>query len=72
MLKVKNEVNMTEGPFLKKIVVFIVPLILTGLLQCLYNAADIAVAGQYIGDAELAAIAGIASITATRVSLRLA
>lgn len=69
MLKVKNEVNMTEGPFLKKIVVFIIPLILTGLLQCLYNAADIAVVGQFRGDIALAAVGSTSSLTNLIVGL---
>ena len=31
--------DFTEGPFLKKIVLYTVPIILTGLLQLLFNAA---------------------------------
>ena len=60
---------MTEGPFLKKIVVFIIPLILTGLLQCLYNAADIAVVGQFRGDIALAAVGSTSSLTNLIVGL---
>ena len=35
------EMDMTEGPFFKKIVLFCIPLMLTGILQLLYNAADL-------------------------------
>ena len=40
---------MTQGPFLKKVLVFAVPLMFTGLLQLLYNSADIAVVGRFVG-----------------------
>lgn len=43
----KDQLNMTEGPFLKKLVVFALPVLLTGFLQLLYNAADLIVVGQF-------------------------
>ena len=39
----RHEINMTEGPLLPKILAFSGPLILTGILQLLYNAADVIV-----------------------------
>ena len=39
----KKKVDMTEGPFLKKMIFFAIPLILTGFLQWFYNAADLVV-----------------------------
>lgn len=59
----KGKIDMTEGPFLKKIVAFILPLILTGLLQSLYNAADLAVVGQFRGELALAAVGSTGSLT---------
>ena len=44
---VKNAIDMTEGPFLKKMIVFAIPLILTGFLQCFYNAADLIVVNLF-------------------------
>ena len=38
-----KQINMTEGPFFKKLVLFAVPVTLTGLLQIVYNTADTAV-----------------------------
>ena len=35
------EINMTEGPLLGKLVQFSIPLALSGVLQLLFNAADI-------------------------------
>lgn len=38
-----NEICMTEGPLLGKTLLFVLPLMLTNLLQVLYNAADMIV-----------------------------
>ena len=54
--KVRNEIDMTQGPILPKIVAFTGPLILTGILQLLYNAADVIVVGNYAGHEALAAV----------------
>lgn len=43
----KYELDMTSGPFFKKIAIFCLPLMLTGILQLLYNAADLVVVGQF-------------------------
>lgn len=53
---------MTEGPFLKKILVFSLPLMLTGLLQMVYNTADIVVVGRFAGPASLAAVGATSSL----------
>lgn len=54
--KGKPEMDMTNGPLLPKIIRFIIPLILTGILQLLYNAADVVVVGRYEGYQALAAL----------------
>ena len=41
-MKDKNA-DLTEGPLLKKIIVYTIPIILTGVLQLLFNAADLVV-----------------------------
>ena len=69
MGKRRNEINMTEGPFLKKIIFFVIPLILTGLLQCLYNAADLAVVGRFEGELALAAVGSTGSLNNLIVGL---
>ena len=69
MEKGKKNVNMTEGPFLKKIIVFVIPLILTGLLQCFYNAADLAVVGKFRGELALAAVGSTGALTNMIVGL---
>lgn len=69
MEKRRNEINMTEGPFLKKIIVFVIPLILTGVLQCLYNAADLAVVGRFDGELALAAVGSTGALNNLIVGL---
>ena len=39
----ENSVDMLSGPITGKILIFVVPVILSGVLQLLFNAADIVV-----------------------------
>ena len=43
----QNMQDLTEGPLGKKILIFSVPLMLSNLLQVLFNMADIAVIGLW-------------------------
>lgn len=54
---------------MKNIVFFAIPLIATGLLQLLYNAADIAVVGKFAGDADQAAVGSTGAIINLLVNL---
>lgn len=56
------EVDMCHGPLLGKIIVFAVPLILSGILQLLFNAADIIVVGRFAGSEALAAVGSTSSL----------
>ena len=59
----RHEIDMTEGPLLPKILRFSVPLILTGILQLLYNAADVIVVGNFAdGHEPLAAVSSTGSL----------
>lgn len=53
---------MTKGPFLKKILIFSLPLMLTGLLQLAYNSADVIVVGRFVGKEALAAVGSTGSL----------
>ena len=44
------EINMCEGPIFKKIIAFALPLVCSGILQLLFNAADIIVVGRFSGN----------------------
>ena len=63
MARVKKTVDMTEGPFLKKMILFAIPIIITGILQNLYNAADLVVVGRFKGDLAVAAVGSTGSLT---------
>ena len=52
----KYEINMTEGPLLGKILIFSLPLMLSSMLQLLFNAADMIVVGRFVGKSALAAV----------------
>lgn len=52
----KEAVDFCTRPLLKKIIMFTLPLILTSVLQLLYNAADLVVVGRWAGDAAMAAV----------------
>ncbi|MCR4598191.1 MAG: MATE family efflux transporter [Acetatifactor sp.] len=60
--KKSYEIDMCNGPLLGKIVVFYLPLMLSGVLQLLFNAADIIVVGQFAGDEALAAVGSTSSL----------
>ena len=65
----KYEIDMCNGPLLGKILVFYVPLMLSGVLQLLFNAADIAVVGRFSGNHALAAVGSTSSLTNLIVNL---
>ena len=46
----KYEIDMCNGPILKKMLLFALPLMLSSILQLLFNAADIVVVGRFAGD----------------------
>ena len=50
------EIDMCSGPLIPKILLFSVPLMLSGILQLLFNAADIIVVGQFTGSQAMAAV----------------
>ena len=58
----KYEINMCEGPLAGKIILYAVPLILSSVLQLLFNAADIIVVGRYCGSDSLAAVGSTTSL----------
>ena len=66
----KNKaVDMTTGPFLNKMLAFAFPLMLTGVLQLVYNAADSMVIGKFSGSTSLAAVGSTGSLVNLIVNL---
>ena len=60
---------MTSGPLLKNVLAFAVPLILSGVLQLLYNSADIIVVGRFADSLAMAAVGSTTSLIHLMVSL---
>lgn len=65
----KYQMDMCEGPVLKKMLLFALPLMASSLLQLLFNAADIIVVGRFAGDNSLAAVGSTTSIVNLLVNL---
>lgn len=49
-------IDMCSGPVLRKMIVFTLPIMFSGLFQLLFNATDIIVVGKFAGDNALAAV----------------
>lgn len=62
MKRTSYEIDMCNGPLLGKILIFAIPLMLSGVLQLLFNAADIIVVGRYAGSQALAAVGSTSSL----------
>ena len=58
----KYEMDMTEGALLPKVLLFSLPLIASGILQLLFNAADMVVVGRFAGKEYLAAVGSTGSL----------
>lgn len=54
--------DMCSGPLFIKIVAFAIPLMLSGILQLLFNAADIIVVGRFAGSESLAAVGSTSAL----------
>ena len=63
------EMDMCSGPLLKKILIYALPLMLSGILQLLFNAADIIVVGNFTGSSALAAVGSTSSLINLLVNL---
>ena len=61
-MKRTYEMDMCSGPLLSKILVFSIPLMLSGILQLLFNAADIIVVGRFTGNEALAAVGSTSAL----------
>ena len=60
--KVAHNIDMINGGLFKKIVAFTIPIMLQGLIQSIYNAADLVVVGQFTGETALAAVGATTNI----------
>lgn len=61
--------SMLDGPLFKNIFLYTIPIILTGILQLLFNAADLVVVGQFCGEISVAAVGNAGTVTSLIVNL---
>ena len=54
--KNRYEIDMCNGSIMDKLISFSIPLMLSGILQLLFNAVDIIVVGRFTGSQALAAV----------------
>ena len=60
---------MLDGPLFKSILFYTIPIILTGILQLLFNAADLVVVGRFCGEISVAAVGNAGTVTSLIVNL---
>ena len=69
MNKNKYEIDMCNGTIMDKLVSFSLPLMLSGILQLMFNAVDVIVVGRFAGSQELAAVGSTTALINMFVNL---
>jgi len=62
-------IDMTKGPLWRDTLLFALPLIFSGFLQLMFNAADTIIVGRFSGSQALAAVGSTGSLNSLLVSL---
>ena len=65
----KRSANMLKGPLWSSLITYTIPIILTSILQLLFNAADLVIVGRYSGSINVAAVSATGAITNLIVNL---
>ena len=68
-MKKSYEIDMTKGIIFPKILSFSLPLMLTGMLQLLFNSADVVVVGRFVGAKSMAAVGSTGTVVYLLVNL---
>jgi putative MATE family efflux protein len=68
MFRIKN-VKMTEGPILKSVIIYAIPIVLSGFLQIFFNAADLAIVGNFADPERATAATAAVGATGSFISL---
>ena len=69
MSRKSYNMDMCNGPVLPKVIAFSLPLMLSGCLQLLFNAADVIVVGRFAGKESLAAVGSTSALTNLLINL---
>lgn len=65
----KRNIDMLDGPLLSNVIRYTVPIILTSILQLLFNAADLVVVGRFCGSNSVGAVGATGSVAHLLVNL---
>ena len=65
----RRNIDMVNGSLFKNIISYTIPIILTGVLQLLFNAADLIIVGRFCGSISVAAVGATGAITNLIVNL---
>ena len=66
----KRNIDFTEGSLFKKLILFVMPIMMTSVLQLIYSLADQMIVGRFSGDPlALAAVGSTASLTSLIINL---
>ncbi len=68
-MKKSYAMDMIHGPLLSRLLIYALPLVLSGVLQLLFNAADIVVVGKFTGSHALAAVGSTSALINLLVNL---
>lgn len=68
-MKRSHEIDFNQGRLLPKLVSFSIPVMLSGILQLAFNAADLIVVGRLCGDTALAAVGSNSSLVELLINL---
>lgn len=69
MKKNKYEIDMCNGTIMDKLISFALPLMLSGILQLMFNAVDLVVVGHFSGEEALAAVGSTTALIAVFTNL---
>ncbi len=61
--------SLCDGPFPKKIIRYALPIVATGVLQLLFNAADMIVVGRFCGEDSLGAVGATSTLIQLTINL---
>ena len=64
-----QKIDMINGGIVKKIISFTIPIMLQGILQNLYNSADLVIVGQFAGNDALSSVGATTTIFGVMLSL---
>ena len=61
-MKQRSSVNLLEGPILKNLIIFAIPLLISYAFQQMYNTIDTAIVGNALGTQALAAVGSVNAV----------